>query len=166
MYVHFSFLFWKFSRKLRFIYMYVNAALPSIPRWATLWFRKPFCLYWSAEISIRAGRRGVVLLIFLLSTLPENKHCLDSSYPRKSPPFLCLGVTGEALLGCACMWIPFCTAIFWYFLMSDGAALESWSCSSPWMNHRLFRDSVCIISTLQSTGKPQQIAQPQMKTKI
>lgn len=52
----------------------MNTALPSIPRWAALWFRKALCLYWSAEISVRAGRSGVVLLIFLLSALPENKH--------------------------------------------------------------------------------------------
>lgn len=164
-YEHFSFLLWKFSRKLRFIYVYVNTALSFIPRGATLWFRKPFSLYWSEEISVRAGRSGVtVLLIFLLSTLPENEHCLNSSWPRKYAHSLCLGVTGEVLRGCAYMWIPFCTAIFWYFIMSDCAALESWSCRAPWMNHRLFISSVCIILTL-SPGKPQQIAQPQFSLK-
>lgn len=131
--------------------------LPSIPRWCTLWFRKPLYLYWSAEISVKAGRGGVVLLIFLLSALPENKHCLDSSWLRKSPHPLYLGVTGAAF-GCACLWIHFHIAIFWYFIMSDCAALESWSCRSPWMNDGLLIDSVCIIPSLQSSGKPQQIA--------
>lgn len=145
--------------------MDMNTALPSIPRWTTTWFRKPLYLYWSAEISVRAGRRGVVLLIFFLSTLPENRHCLDSSWLRKCPHPFYLGVTGAALGGCACLWIHFHIAMFWYFIVSDCAALESRSCRSPWMNHRLLRDPVYIIPSLQSTGKPQQIAQSQLSLK-
>lgn len=78
--------------------------------------RKSLYLYWSAQICLTAGRRRGVLLMSLLSTLPTNKHWLDSSWLRNSPHPLYLGMAGTVLGSSACMLIHFHIAIFFVFL--------------------------------------------------